>query len=92
MKNMTLSSTFQSGSQRGCTLVVNLKPVFSLASTAPAGIEAFSGETILQIPVVHKHLIQETDNSTENPNHNSQKRSKSSFCGAEGQKILITMN
>lgn len=50
MKNVTLSSVFHSARRRGCTLVVNLKPDFSLIRTIPAGTEALKGETILHIP------------------------------------------
>lgn len=50
MKNVTLSSVFHSARRRGCTLVVNLKPAFSLIKTIPAGTEALKGETILHIP------------------------------------------
>ena len=64
MKKVTLSSLSHSARRRGCTLVVNLKPAFSLISTTPAGTEAFTGETILQIPV-HLEREEGDQNSTE---------------------------
>lgn len=56
MKKVTLSSLSHSARRRGCTLVVNLNPAFSLINTTPAGVEALTGEIILQIPEDIMHI------------------------------------
>lgn len=86
MKKLILSSWFHSENLRGCTLVVNLKPLFSFMRTFPAGTEAFKGEMILHIPRESKEdiLVQSTK-----PNQKDKKKKKKKIPNFEASGAIL---